>query len=132
MFRHSQADLRVHFELPPPLVAHRAAADVEVLHNIVKGLAKVARSASQSLMTLDGVHKGCFEVYRGTTWFLHLPGESRRGFYPTALHTTFCESCCLLQKHSFWHMADVSENLLVLYQGLHCSQTEACSNKYFA
>ena len=65
-FRHSQADLRAFLELPPPLVAHRAAADVAVLDEIVKGLARLAGVGNlQGLMTLDGAHKGSFETYAG-------------------------------------------------------------------
>ena len=36
VLRHSQAALREFMELPAPLVAHRAAADVAILDDIVK------------------------------------------------------------------------------------------------
>ena len=66
--RHSQADLRAFLELPPPLVAHRAAADVAVLDEIVKGLARLAGVRSlEGLLTLDGVHKGSFQTYAGAS-----------------------------------------------------------------
>ena len=52
--------------MPPPLVAHRAAADVAVLDEIVKGLARLAGVGNlEGLMTLDGVHKGSFQTYAG-------------------------------------------------------------------
>lgn len=65
--RHSQAELRAFFELPPPAVAHRAAADVAVLAEIIKGLAKVAGVDMQGLMTLACPRKcsGTFEAYQG-------------------------------------------------------------------
>lgn len=64
--RHSQADLRAFLELPPPLVAHRAAADVAILHEVVKGLARLAGVENlEGLMTLDGVHKSSFQTYVG-------------------------------------------------------------------
>lgn len=64
--RHSQADLRAFLELPPPLVAHRAAADVAVLDEVVKGLARLAGVGNlDGLMTLDGVHRGSFQTYAG-------------------------------------------------------------------
>lgn len=65
--RHSQAELRAFFELPPPPVAHRAAADVAVLAEIVKALANLAGVSMQDLMTLDcnRKYKGTFQVYEG-------------------------------------------------------------------
>ena len=49
-----------------PAVAHRAAADVAVLDEIVKGLAKSAGVTSlQGLMALDGSHKGSFQDFAG-------------------------------------------------------------------
>lgn len=74
--RHSQADLRAFLELPPPLVAHRAAADVAVLDEIVKGLARLAGVVSlEGLMTLDGVHKGSFQTYAGISLKEHQVGK---------------------------------------------------------
>lgn len=55
------------FELPPPPVAHRAAADVAVLAETVKALANVAGVGMQDLMTLDcnRKFKGTFQAYEG-------------------------------------------------------------------
>ena len=65
--RHSQAELRAFFELPRPPVAHRAAADVAVLAEIVNALANVAGIGMQGLMTLDcnRKYKGTFQTYEG-------------------------------------------------------------------
>ena len=54
-------------ELPPPAVAHRAAADVAVLAEIVKALADVAGVDMQGMMTLDchRKYKGTFQIYEG-------------------------------------------------------------------
>ena len=66
MLRHSQAALRAYLELPLPLVAHRAAADVAILEEVVKGVARLAGiSTLQGLMTLEGLHKGSFQIYAG-------------------------------------------------------------------
>ncbi|DBB01647.1 TPA: hypothetical protein ACH3X1_000283 [Trebouxia sp. C0004] len=74
--RHSQADVRAFLELPPPRVAHRAAADVAILHEIVKGLARLAGVGSlEGLMTLDGVHKGSFRTYAGISLKEHQVGR---------------------------------------------------------
>ena len=49
------------------MVAHRAAADVAVLAEIMRGLANVAGVAMQGLMTLDCKRKyhGSFQLYAG-------------------------------------------------------------------
>lgn len=72
LHRHSQAELRAFLELPAPPVAHRAAADVAVLAEIVKALARVAGVDMQGLMTLECQRqcKGTFAAYegKGCTW----------------------------------------------------------------
>ncbi|KAL0035623.1 hypothetical protein WJX79_003704 [Trebouxia sp. C0005] len=74
--RHSQADLRAFLELPPPLVAHRAAADVAVLDEVVQGLARLAGVGNlDGLMTLDGVHRGSFQTYAGILLKEHQVGK---------------------------------------------------------
>ena len=67
MYRHSQAELRAFLELPPPLVAHRAAADIAILAEIVQGLAKLAGVGVQGLMALEcnRKHTGSFQMYAG-------------------------------------------------------------------
>ena len=72
MCRHSQAELRAFFELPPPPVAHRAAADVAVLAQIVKALANLAGVGMQGLMALECKRKfkGFFQLYEGWVFII--------------------------------------------------------------
>ena len=74
-YRHSQAELRAFFELPPPPVAHRAAADVAVLAEIVKALANMAGVGMQGLMALDckRKHMGTFQAYEGKVYTTLMP-----------------------------------------------------------
>ena len=65
LYRRSQAELRAFLQLPPPLVAHRAAADVAVLAEILKALVTRAGVGIQDLMTLECKHTGTFVAYEG-------------------------------------------------------------------
>lgn len=65
--RRTQADLRAFLQVPPPSVAHRAAADVAVLAEILKALARKAGGGLQGLMALNckRKHQSTFAEYEG-------------------------------------------------------------------
>ena len=67
LYRRSQAELRAFLQVPPPLVAHRAAADVAVLAEILKAFMAWTENGIQDLMTLQckSKHTGSFEAYEG-------------------------------------------------------------------